>query len=192
MEDSLENISGIGKATAERLKAAGLDSVQKLASLTPEDLIKLKIKGIGTATAKKYIDNAKKILEESSHKETLSEKSEQLKAVEIEQSEVKELESEKIEIKQEIEKEETIPEEIKKETAILEEIKEEEKEKIEEEKITEKVEEEVIEEKEEEIPEPFDQDVENLKVLLKQQAECNIGTVGHVDHGMIMSFRHLP
>lgn len=185
MEYSLENISGIGKATAERLKAAGLDSVQKLASLKLEDLINLKIKGIGAATAKKYIDNAKKVLEESSPKEALSEKSEQLN-VEIKQEIKEEIEKEEV-ISEDIEKEETISEEIEKEKAISEEFQKEEKEVIEEEKITE-----VVEEKEEEIPEPFDQDVENLKVLLKQQAECNIGTVGHVDHGMIMSFRHFP
>jgi len=183
MEDSLENVSGIGKATAERLKASGLDSVQKLASLTPEDLIKLKIKGIGAATAKKYIDNAKKMLEEPSSKKAISEQSEQLNVEETKKLEGKEEITEKVEIKQEIK------EEIQKEEVISEEIEKEETipEEIEEEKITEKV-----EEKEEEIPEPFDQDVENLKVLLKQQAECNIGTVGHVDHGMIMSFRHIP
>jgi len=187
MEYSLENVSGIGKAIAERLKAAGLDSVQKLASMNPDDLVNLKIKGIGAATAKKYIDNAKKMLEESSPKEAISELSEQLNVGEIEQSKVEKKETEKVEIRQEIkediEKEETIVEEKEEEKPISEEIKIEE---------TEKIEEEVVEEKEEEIPEPFDQDVENLKVLLKQQAECNVGTVGHVDHGMIMSFRHLP
>ena len=161
MEYSLENVSGIGKAIAERLKAAGLDTVQKLASMNPDDLVNLKVKGIGAATAKKYIDNAKKMLEESSPKEVISEKSEQLNVVEIEQSKVEKKETEKVEIKQEIK------EEIEKEETI-------------------------VEEKEEENPEPFDQDVENLKVLLKQQAECNIGTAGHVDHGMIMLFRHFP
>ena len=45
MANELEDVSGIGKATAERLKAAGIDSVQKLATVKLEDLLRLKIKG---------------------------------------------------------------------------------------------------------------------------------------------------
>ncbi|MFW9990408.1 MAG: helix-hairpin-helix domain-containing protein, partial [Candidatus Odinarchaeota archaeon] len=47
MVNKLEEISGIGKATAEKMQAAGIDSIQKLASVKPEDLVKLKIKGVG-------------------------------------------------------------------------------------------------------------------------------------------------
>lgn len=133
MEYSLKNVSGIGKATAERLKTAGIDSVQKLASTTLEDLLKLKIKGIGEATAKKYIDSAKELWEEITQKE----------------------------------KEEAI---VEQEPVKKEEISKEEKKK--------KV---ITSEK-----------TSNIKELMKQQAECNIGLVGHVDHGMIMSFRHFP
>ena len=69
MPYDLENVSGIGKATAERMKAAGIDSIQKLATVKPETLVKLKIKGIGKATALKYINNAKKLVEEIQSKE---------------------------------------------------------------------------------------------------------------------------
>ena len=61
MANELEDVSGIGKATAERLKAAGIDSVQKLATVKLEDLLRLKIKGVGASTGKKYIDNARSL-----------------------------------------------------------------------------------------------------------------------------------
>lgn len=133
MEYRLENVSGIGKATAERIKAAGIDTVQKLASLKPEDLVKLKIKGIGKATAEKYINNAKKLYEDIEQKEMkeITQKKEPLKAVTISE--------EKKSRKRKPSKEAT-----------------------------------------------------KIKELIKKQAECNIGLVGHVDHGMIMSFRHFP
>jgi translation initiation factor 2 subunit 3 len=125
----LEDVSGIGKATAERMKAAGIDTVQKLASAKPEDLVKLKIKGIGEATAKKYIDNAKKLFEEFNNEGK------------VEIQKVKELEK---------------------------------KESAEENVVVKKA-------KPKEII-PSDNDAK-MKELIKQQAECNIGLVGHVDHG---------
>jgi translation initiation factor 2 subunit 3 len=125
----LEDVTGIKKAIAERMKAAGIDSIQKLASVQPEELVKLKIKGIGEATAKKYIYNAKKLFEESITKEKL---------------EVKEGEAPSKE------------------------------EKAEEKVIVEK-------EKPKEIIPPAH--VSKINELMKQQAECNIGIVGHVDHG---------
>ncbi len=110
MDYKLENIIGIGKTTAEKMKSMGIDTVQKLASLKPDDLLKLKIKGIGKATAEKYINSAKETLKVNK----------------------------------------------KKKNHIIERRKSR--------KIT--------------------------KEERTRQAECNIGLVGHVDHGMIMSFRH--
>ncbi len=133
MDYHLEEVSGIGKATAERLKAVGIDSVQKLATLDPEDLVKLKIKGIGKETAKKYIISAKKLWNEIV-KNSLQEATQ----------------------KEELAK----PKPISK------------GERMEEKKPLEKT--------------------TNIKDLIKTQAECNIGLVGHVDHGMIMSLRHFP
>jgi translation initiation factor 2 subunit 3 len=124
----LEDVSGIGKATAERLKAAGIDSIQKLATVKPEVIVKLKIKGIGKATAQKYINNAKKLVEEIQAMEGESEAS-------------------------------TV-------------VKKEEPTK----KIPEKP---VVKEKK---PKVSKQEGD-IKELIKQQAECNIGLVGHVDHG---------
>lgn len=122
MSYKLEDVSGIGKATAERLKAAKIDSVEKLAKANPADLIKLKIKGVGKATAEKYIANAKKILKGIEVKEQLSEV-------------VKE---------KSISESKAIPK-----------------------------------------PKPVSKEKANkLKNLIKQQAECNIGLVGHVDHGI--------
>jgi len=133
MEYRLEKVSGIGKATAERMKAVGIDTVQKLASLKPEDLVKLKIKGVGKATAKKYINSAKKLhgeIEQKQMKDT-TQKKEPLKAVTISK----------------------------------------------EEKLGKK---------------KSSKEATKIKDLIKKQAECNIGLVGHVDHGMIMSFRYFP
>ena len=64
MSYDLTDIAGIGKATAEKMKAAGIDSVEKLANVNTDDLVKLKIKGVGVATAEKYITNAKKLYKE--------------------------------------------------------------------------------------------------------------------------------
>ncbi len=66
MSLKLEDITGIGKATAESLEAAGINSVKKLANLTVDDL--LKVKGIGESTALKYIKAAQKLLQETEEK----------------------------------------------------------------------------------------------------------------------------
>ena len=125
MSYKLEDVSGIGKATAERLKAANIDSVEKLACAEPKDLLRLKIKGVGKTTAEKYITNAKKMLKESQITE--------------QPDEVKEI----------IEEESISKPEAKPKTKPVS------KEKP-----------------------------KKLKELIKQQAECNIGLVGHVDHGI--------
>ncbi|GAI59622.1 unnamed protein product, partial [marine sediment metagenome] len=64
MTNDLEEVSGIGKATADRMRASGIDTVEKLASTTIEELTKLKIKGVGESTALKYIKNAQKLIKE--------------------------------------------------------------------------------------------------------------------------------
>jgi len=121
MSYKLEDVSGIGKATAERLKAANIDSVEKLACAEPKDLLRLKIKGVGKTTAEKYITNAKKMLKESQITEQLDEMKEIIEEESISKPETKPVSKEK---------------------------------------------------------------AKKLKELLKQQAECNIGLVGHVDHGI--------
>ena len=60
MSLKLEDVKGLGKKT-ETLKEAGIDTVEKLASANVEDLLELK--GIGEASAKKYINNAKELVE---------------------------------------------------------------------------------------------------------------------------------
>jgi len=120
MPYDLEDITGIGKATAERMKKAGIKTIDQLAATSAENLLKLNIKGVGEATAIKYIENAKELIEEQQDNS--------------------------------VSKEETPKEEPKS-------IKEEPKTKFASEK------------------------AKNLKGLIKKQAECNIGLVGHVDHG---------
>ena len=123
MANDLENVSGIGKATAERIKAAGIDSIEKLANVKIEDLVKLKIKGIGKATARKYIENAKKLLKEIGDKEASKEVI-------------------KVKPKTPAKKPPKTPP-----------------------------------------MKPPKEKPSNIKELIMQQAECNIGLVGHVDHG---------
>ncbi|MFX0179015.1 MAG: helix-hairpin-helix domain-containing protein [Candidatus Hodarchaeota archaeon] len=62
MSLKLEDVKGLGKK-AENLKEAGIDSVEKLANTKIEDL--LEIKGIGKASAQKFIDNAKSLIKEN-------------------------------------------------------------------------------------------------------------------------------
>ena len=119
MSSDLTDIAGIGKAKAEQMKAEGIDSIEKLANLKLDDLIALKIKGVGEATALKYINNAKELLNESGEKSV----------------------------------EKSTPQTIKKPKS-----KKESKPKSKKE-------------------------ASDLKQLMKKQAECNIGLVGHVDHG---------
>ncbi|MGB5911914.1 MAG: helix-hairpin-helix domain-containing protein [Promethearchaeia archaeon] len=59
MSLKLEDVKGLGKKV-ENLKEAGIDSVEKLANSKIEDLLELK--GIGKASAQKFIDNAKSLL----------------------------------------------------------------------------------------------------------------------------------
>lgn len=134
MDYKLEEVSGIGKATAEKIKAAGIDSIQKLASVKPEDLVKLKIKGVGKATAIKYIENAKKLFEETKGKEKVSPPKKEVSP------KVKAPPKQKVAKKQK---------DVKKAPA---------KKKIKGKEL-------------------------GIKELIKKQAECNIGLVGHVDHG---------
>ncbi len=60
MSLKLEDVKGLGKKI-ETLKEAGIDTVEKLASANVEDLLELK--GIGETSAKKYISNAKELVE---------------------------------------------------------------------------------------------------------------------------------
>ncbi|MEJ2293422.1 MAG: translation initiation factor IF-2 subunit gamma [Candidatus Lokiarchaeota archaeon] len=121
MPYELEDISGIGKATADRIKKAGIKTVEQLATVDPDSLLKLNIKGVGEATAIKYINNAKELVEHeqetSSNKEESSTTKEDKKTT---KTTTAKFSSEK---------------------------------------------------------------TKKLKELMKQQAECNIGLVGHVDHG---------
>lgn len=119
MSYNLTDVGGIGKATAEKIKAAGIDSVEKLAGSNPDDLIKLKIKGVGAATAEKYIANAKKLLEAIDTQEKPKSPSKSTTEIEL-----KTKTKPKLKLKP-----------------------------------------------------------SNIKELVKSQAECNIGLVGHVDHG---------
>ncbi len=131
MPYDLEDITGIGKATADRIKLAGIETVQQLATTNPEDLVKIKIKGVGKTTAIKYINNAKELLEQEGQSlPTLEENI----------------------ISKELKKKESVKQEEKEEKTIS-------KSKFSSEKAN------------------------NLKELMKKQAECNIGLVGHVDHG---------
>ena len=123
MTFDLEEVSGIGKATADRLRESGIDTVEKLAVTTQEELTKLKIKGVGESTALKYIKNAQKLIKDTTS-DTLSQN-------EKKESQVKEKEPQK-------------PKSTKNQASIM---------------------------------------GRTLKDLINKQAECNIGLVGHVDHG---------
>ena len=74
MSFKLEDVKGLGKK-ANVLVEAGIDSVEKLAASNVDDLLDLK--GIGKASAEKFIDNAKNLLE-SSEKEGSDGESSQL------------------------------------------------------------------------------------------------------------------
>ncbi len=67
---NLEDVKGVGKKQ-EVLIEAGIDSVEKLANASIDELTQLK--GIGKATAEKFVSNAKELLGESS--EDISEES---------------------------------------------------------------------------------------------------------------------
>ena len=131
MPIELEDIPGIGNTTADKMKAAGINSIGKLASVKPEDLVKLKIKGVGKATAEKIITNAKKMLKEKGSKEELN-------ILKTEKADGKLVSKTKAKPKPKTKPESKA---LSKEKGA------------------------------------------RLKDLIKQQAECNIGLVGHVDHG---------
>ena len=118
MARELEDVPGIGKATADRLRAAGIETIERLANIEVNDLVGLKIKGIGDPTALKYVNSAKTIFNENKSDESSKPKQKTPLPTKEEPK-------------------------IKKDTG----------------KISE------------------------LKDLIKKQAECNIGLVGHVDHG---------
>ena len=121
MPYDLEDITGIGKATAERIKNAGIKTVEQLAEVDPDSLLKLNIKGVGEATAIKYINNAKELIKQINTEISASEVSAPVKKSKTStKSPSAKFSSEKS---------------------------------------------------------------KELKELIKQQAECNIGLVGHVDHG---------
>ena len=56
MTHNLEDVTGIGKATAERLKKAGIDTVEKLVKIELDEL--LKVKGIGESSANSLKEKA--------------------------------------------------------------------------------------------------------------------------------------
>ena len=62
MSFNLSDIKGLGKKE-DTLKEAGIDTVEKLANAEVDDLTTLK--GIGKATAEKFIENAKSIMSET-------------------------------------------------------------------------------------------------------------------------------
>jgi len=132
MMHKLEDVSGIGKTTADRLRSAGIDTVEKLASIKLEDL--LKVKGIGKSSAIKYIENAKEFLKMSGDKPPAK----------SEVSKPKEKKAQKVA-----------------------------KKAPEKEKVVQKAEK----------AKKGSKGKGSIKKLIEKQAECNIGLVGHVDHG---------
>ena len=85
MSLKLEDVKGLGKKI-ETLKEAGIDTVEKLASVNVEDLVELK--GIGEASAKKYISNAKELVEgKTTEKMTEEEETEESSLKETEDDE---------------------------------------------------------------------------------------------------------
>jgi nucleotidyltransferase/DNA polymerase involved in DNA repair len=59
---NIDDIKGIGDKTLKDLRSNNINSVKQLANISIEDLIK--IKGIGKASAKKFINGAKSLLKE--------------------------------------------------------------------------------------------------------------------------------
>ena len=188
MSYKLEDVSGIGKATAERLKTAKIDSVEKLANAKPEDLLKLKIKGVGKATAEKYIANAKKMLKETEENapkdaiylediKTTGTLKVQWKICGILGYQIFEQDKVSYKFGEKLEKPDISLVIRDSKTEIPEQSSGEVKEKPEEKSDSKP--------KAKPRPKPVSKaEVSKLKELIKQQAECNIGLVGHVDHGI--------
>ena len=131
MTHNLEDITGIGKATAERLKKAGIDTVEKLVSIELDEL--LKVKGIGASSANSLKEKASDYLKDIKKSSTKTSKTTKQEA----------------EKTQKIDKKEKTP----------------------------------IEKKETKKKGTSGPSKESIKKIIQQQAECNIGLVGHVDHG---------
>ena len=95
---NLEEVKGVGKKQ-DVLIEAGIDSVEKLANASVEDLTQLK--GIGKATAEKFISSAKELLIEpkeptiESDDSVLDESSEEAEKAKKEEEEAKKLEEKK-------------------------------------------------------------------------------------------------
>jgi len=94
---SLEDVKGVGKKK-DVLIEAGIDSVEKIANTSVEDLTQLK--GIGKATAEKFVSNAKELLSEpqeatiESDDSVLDQPSEDVEKAKKEEEETKKLEEE--------------------------------------------------------------------------------------------------
>jgi len=86
MSLKLEDVKGIGKKI-DNLKEAGIDTVEKLANAEVKDLSE--IKGIGQASAQKFIDNAKELLGKKSE-EQIPESKEAVKIEDDDEKKVKE------------------------------------------------------------------------------------------------------
>ncbi len=86
MSLKLEDVKGLGKKI-DNLKEAGIDTVEKLANAEVKDLSE--IKGIGEASAQKFIDNAKELLG-TKPEEEISEPKEVVKTEDEDEKKVKE------------------------------------------------------------------------------------------------------
>lgn len=100
MSLNLEDVKGISKKAIDTLKEVKIDTVEKLANAKAEDLLELK--GIGKASASKFIEGAKELLKEKS----TSKEAESAKAPEAAKpsKEVKPSEEEEKKIQEELKK----------------------------------------------------------------------------------------
>ena len=95
---NLEDVKGVGKKQ-DVLIEAGIDSVEKLANASVEDLTQLK--GIGKTTAEKFVSSAKELLSEpketivESGESVLDQPSEEVEKAKKEEEEAKKLEEKK-------------------------------------------------------------------------------------------------
>jgi len=95
MDYNLSDVKGLGKKE-DTLKEAGIDSVEKLADTKVDDLVSLK--GIGKATAEKFIESARSLLNSSvkdESSETVTEEVSEKEEIEKVQEELKKLEEKK-------------------------------------------------------------------------------------------------
>ena len=139
MAHKLEDVSGIGKTTADRLRSAGIGTVEDLATIKLDDL--LKVKGIGESTAQKYIENAIEYLKTQEKKSSATKSPAQEKA-----KKKPKVDKENLESKAKKSREDTKGKGTSK-------------------------------------PKKTSSKASNIKNQVNIQAECNIGLVGHVDHG---------